>query len=295
MHGKQLADRLQLRLVRAVAAGCVLLACVGAGAQGRLLATGGVTTLEGAAGGGLVAWSLIAGYGTRDEVGATAFVTAVPMDDFRLRSVGAAIGIKDRVEISYAAQRFDLGSTVPGASIRMDVFGAKVRVVGDAVFDQDRWWPQVAVGAQHKINRDFTRVPEALGARDASGTDVYVSATKLYLAALEGRNVLVDLTLRATRANQLGLLGFGGDANDRYRVKAEGSVALFVTDALAVGGEYRAKPDNLTAFREDRFADLFVAWWPSRNLAVVGGYAWLGNVADKPAQNGWYLSLQGSL
>ena len=40
---------------------------------GRLLATGGVTQLEGAAGGGIVPWAVIGGYGTRDEIGATGF------------------------------------------------------------------------------------------------------------------------------------------------------------------------------------------------------------------------------
>ena len=41
---------------------------------GRLLLTGGVSTIEGAGGGGLVPWALIGGYGTRDEVGINAYV-----------------------------------------------------------------------------------------------------------------------------------------------------------------------------------------------------------------------------
>ena len=41
--------------------------------------------------------------------------------------------------------------------------------------------------------------------------DLYIAATKLYFAALAGRNVILDATLRRTRANQFGLLGFGGD------------------------------------------------------------------------------------
>lgn len=39
----------------------------------RLLATGGVMQIEGSAGGGLTPWALIAGYGTREEIGASAF------------------------------------------------------------------------------------------------------------------------------------------------------------------------------------------------------------------------------
>jgi len=66
-------------------------------AQGRLLATGGVTQVEGAAGGGLVPWALIAGYGTRDEIGGTAFATYIDTGNFRLRTFGAAVGFYDRV------------------------------------------------------------------------------------------------------------------------------------------------------------------------------------------------------
>ena len=39
--------------------------------QGKLLATGGVSAVEGEGGGGLTPWALISGYGTRDGVGST--------------------------------------------------------------------------------------------------------------------------------------------------------------------------------------------------------------------------------
>ena len=39
------------------------------------------------------------------------------------------------------------------------------------------------------------------------GTDYYVSATKLFL----GQSTIVNVTLRETKANQYGILGFGGD------------------------------------------------------------------------------------
>ena len=231
--------------------------------QGRLLATGGITEVEGAAGGGIVPWALIAGYGTQDEIGATASSTYLELSDFRLQSASVAVGLFDRVELSYARQRFDLGSTVPGRSIRQDIVGAKLRVIGDAVYDQDRWLPQIAVGLQYKHNLDYDGVPKAIGASRGSGTDVYVTATKLFLAGLAGRNVLLNATVRATKANQLGILGFGGDLNDRYRLVFEGSAALFLTDRLGVGYEYRQKPNNLAAFREDAYQDAFVAWLPN--------------------------------
>lgn len=80
-----------------------------------------------AAGGGLVTWALIAGYGTDRQVGVTAFVTTADPTDFELEAAGLAVGIHDRVEPSYARQWFGLGITVPGESISRDVIGAKLR------------------------------------------------------------------------------------------------------------------------------------------------------------------------
>ena len=128
--------------------------------------------------------------------------------------------------------------------------------------------------------------------RSANGTDFYVAATKLYLSAVYGRNLLLNGTVRATKANQLGLLGFGGDKNDRYSVKFEGSAGIFLSDHVVLGTEYRSKPNNLSAFKEDSYKDLFLAWVPNKHLAAIFAYAALGNIADKKNQKATYISLQ---
>lgn len=261
-------------------------------AGGRLIATGGVSQIEGAAGGGLTPWALIAGYGTRDEIGVTVFYTQLKLTDFRLHSTGITVGIHDRVELSLARQRLELGTTVPGQAIDQDIVGVKWKLGGDAVFDQDTWRPQVAVGLQYKHNRDFDFVPKLLGAKSASGVDIYVSATKLYLAGLAGRNVLLNATLRGTRANQMGLLGFGGDRSNAYSAQFEGSAAVFLNDRLAVGMEYRHKPNNLSIYQEDSYQDVFIAWMPNKRIAMTFAYAQLGTVADKADQNALYASVQ---
>jgi hypothetical protein len=260
----------------------------------RLLATGGVTQIEGAAGGGLTPWALIAGLGTRDQIGASGFCTSADPDDFELTSCGASVGIRDRVELSYALQHFGLGTTVPGETIRQDVFGLKVKLFGDAIFAQDSLWPQIAVGAQYKNNKDFTFVPALLGARDGEDIDYYLAATKVWLAGIAGRTTLVNATLRATRANQFGILGFGGDRESNRTVQPEMSAALFVTDHLILGGEYRAKPDNLSVFEENDSWDAFVAWVPLKNFSVTLAHVDLGTIADKSQQQAWYASLQAS-
>ena len=54
--------------------------------MGKLTATGGVSQVEGAGGGGLTPWALIAGYGTRDSYGANAHYTQVNTQDYRLKT-----------------------------------------------------------------------------------------------------------------------------------------------------------------------------------------------------------------
>ena len=258
----------------------------------RLLATGGVMELEGAGGGGIVPWALITGYGSRDEIGAVAYYTSANPTDFTLSSMGVAFGLYDRVELSVAQQRLGLGTTVPGEVIRQHIYGIKIKLWGDAIYAQDSLLPQFSIGMQYKHNQDFDFIPKALGAKKANGTDFYLAATKLYLGAVYGRNLLLNGTVRATKANQLGLLGFGGDKNNRYSVKFEGSAGIFLNDHVVFGAEYRSKPNNLSVFREDSFQDLFLAWVPNKHLAVTLAYAVLGNIADKQNQKATYISLQ---
>ena len=256
----------------------------------RLEWTGGVTQVEGAAGGGLVPWALIGGLGTDAEVGATAFVTYVSTQDFALRTGGASIDVDNRVEVSAARQRFDANSVIPGLTLGQDIVGLKVRLAGDAVFAPNQWLPQIAVGALWKRTLDFEDIPRAVGAARGEDVDLYISATKLYFAALAGRNVILDATLRRTRANQFGLLGFGGDGSG-YTVAPEGSAAIFLTDDLLLGAEYRDKPNNLSALRENSAEDVFLAWAPVKNFTLTTAWAGLGRIAGKAPQRGIYISL----
>jgi hypothetical protein len=280
--------------INAAAASALLLGCAlswgGPAAAGdRLQWTGAVTDIEGSAGGGLVPWALIGGLETDSEVGATGFATYDATGDFSLRAAGASIDVDDRVEISFARQRFDAASVLPGLTLGQDIVGLKVRLIGDAVFAPDRWLPEISLGAEGKRTLDFDQVPRAVGAAHGEDVDLYLAASKLYFAALAGRNVIVDLTLRRTRANQFGLLGFGGDGSG-YRYEPEASAGVFLTDGLLLGAEYRHKSGNLEAFREDSAGDVFVAWGPWKSLSLTAAWTDLGRIAGKTAQRGYYLS-----
>ena len=260
---------------------------------GKLLLTHGVSTVEGDAGGGLASWAVIAGDETRDGVGATANFTYVGLPDYELRDYGVAVGLFDRVELSYAREEFDTGSTGgklglgDGFTFDQDVLGAKLKLFGDAVYGQDTWLPQVAVGMQYKMN-DKAPIIAAIGGKHADGADLYIAATKVFL----NESLVLNTTVRLTKANQTGLLGFGGDISDHTRPQFEGSAGYLLTRRLVVGGEYRTKPDNLSFAKEDNWYDVFAAYALTHNLSVTAAYVDAGSIATFGGQRGFYLSLQ---
>jgi hypothetical protein len=279
-----------VRIVVAAAAVATFGWAAPAAAGDRLVWTGAVTQVEGSAGGGLVPWALIGGLGTDVQVGASAFATYVSTQDFALRTAGASIDVDNRLEVSVARQRFDAGSVIPGLTLGQDIVGIKVRLLGDAVFAPDQWLPQIALGAQWKRTLDFDDIPRAVGAARGEDVDLYLCATKLYFAALAGHNVILDATVRRTRANQFGLLGFGGDGSG-YTLNPEASAAVWLSDDVLLGAEYRDKPNNLSAFRENSAEDVFLAWAPVKNVSFTGAWADLGRIAGKAPQRGVYISL----
>lgn len=261
--------------------------------SGRLLATGGVSQVEGAAGGGLTPWAVIAGYGSRDAIGANAHYTYIGLADYTLHAPGIAVGFFDRLELSYSYQTFNtrnVGALLglgQGYEFHQHVAGAKVRLIGDAVYDQDSWLPQISAGVQFKSN-DRDAVIAAVGGRSNTGIDYYVSATKLFLA----QSLLANVTFRATKANQFGILGFGGDRHNSYTPQIEGSLAYLISRKFAVGAEYRTKPDNLNIAKENNAWDIFAAYFLTKNLSLTAAYVNLGNIVVKDNQGGYYLSLQ---
>ena len=260
---------------------------------GKLLLTGGVTSLEGGAGGGLSTWGVIAGNETDSGVGGKVHATYVDMPDYTLRAAGAALGIHDWIELSVARQEFDTGATGAklglgkGFTFKQDIVGVKVRLLGDAVYEQDSWIPQVAIGAQYKKNNQGG-VVRAVGGKDDSGVDYYAAATKLLL----DKSLVLSGAVRLTKANQTGLLGFGGDKNDSYKAQFEGSAGLLLSKRLAVGAEYRTKPSNLGFAREDDWVDLFAAYAINKTVSVTAAYVDLGDIATFKDQRGVYISLQ---
>jgi len=193
---------------------------------------------------------------------------------------------------------FDVtGTALTDLNVGERIYGLKVRLTGDAVYDQDSWAPQTAIGAEYKRNSGISdgpvSDPRQLGAIGDSSTDIYLSATKVFLA----QSVLVDVTVRYTDANQLGLLGFGGNLDRNRSVNFEGTLAYLLSRTVAIGAEYREMPHNLSVDNERAAWDAFIAWTLSRNVSLVAAFVSLGSILGPVTlntrdQNGAYLSLQ---
>lgn len=273
-------------------AGLLLLCSIEASAaDGRLLGSGGVLSIDGSAGGGLVPWAVIAGHGERGQWEVLASVSQVDSGDFDLRSGAVALGWNNRVELSFARLSLGLDALVranrfPDQRLDTDVIGTKVRLGGDLVYGAA---PQIAAGVQWRRSRDSDLVRFS-SADDDQGFDVYLSASKLLIDGIASRRTLASLSLRSTNANQLGLAGF----SDQRSIELEASLAVFMNSNWLLGMEYRDKPDRLDFAREDAWSDLFIAWLPSRHWHLALGYADLGSIAGIGGQRGWYFSVQAT-
>lgn len=293
---------------------------------GRLLTTGGITTISGAGGGGIVPWATIGGLSTNDEVGGTGFYTHVFLRKYDLDAYGVQANLFDRVEISYARQSFSMGSTgavldgkilgVPGPAssaeiarlprslqfggnyqINQDIFGAKVRLYGDIIYDQGSLIPEISVGYQYHHNENGSLM-RTLGAR-SNGSEYYLAATKLWLDGLFGHFTMLTATLDFTNANQNGLLGFGGQGKYGYHAEPEFAAGWWATNYLVVGGEYRFMPHYQLVghnpignefSKNNNWMDIYVAYFPEKYFSITAAFAKLGTIATEHEQNGLFLS-----
>ncbi|MCK5771005.1 DUF3034 family protein [Algiphilus sp.] len=312
--------------------------------NGKVLLTGGVGMIDGAGGGGITPWATIAGYGTRDGINGGIRYTFAYLPDYSLNTIGAQIGFYDRLELSYTrsvlptAGTFDTVGLVLSAlngagagiepwntTIKMDVFGAKLRLFGDAVYDSHSLIPQVAIGGFWKSN-DNEQLLNTLGAAESEDWEGYIAATKIFFPI----STLFNITARYTSANQTGLTGFGhqngigrADDNDK-EVRLEGSIAHLLNKRMAIGVEYAQHGDNLdqrsiqllgidltavtnlldglnldlgdalTQKDESDWVDVFFAFAPSKNYSITMAYAMLGNITLTPEQHGFYVSLHAT-
>lgn len=273
------------KVVGISAIACMLFA---SGAQAAL------TNIDGQAGGGLVPWALLSS-------GPTVAITNLSTSNLNINSLAVNTSFANRVEVSYARNMLNVsGSTLGGNNTdNVDNLGLKVKLndMGDSM-------PQFAVGLVYKRASgplaDYLNT--ALGT-NKTGTDVYAAASKI--VNIGGKNVLLNGVLRASKANQLGLLGFGGGttagSKTSYSIKPEVSAEVFAADNVIFGAEYRAQPSNGvtatdTVLHQNSAYDFNVVYVASKNFTLTAAYVSLGQVApgviNANRQNGMFLQGQ---
>ena len=244
-----------------------------------------MTQLEGAGGGGLVPWALITGYGTRDAVGANAHFTS------------AYLPISSCV--SWRQRRAD-GSD--GGVLRPPVFqhrrhrrGARARLglppstwISSAP-RSGSWRRRLRPGSLAAAGRG-RRAVQGSGAApccarsaraDRSGVDFYLAATKL----LMGESLLVNATVRETRANQFGLLGFGGDRWQRLHAAVRGLGGAAADTAASPSAPTPHQADDLGFAQEDTAFDIFIACFLDKHLSATLVWPFsCGQRTDRPTR-----------
>lgn len=262
------------------------------------------TNVEGSAGGGLVPMALM------HPQGPLFSYTNLTTQDFGIQSIAIGGSIADRAEVSFG----HLMATVPSSyaafytdnRITVNTFGLKFKVL-----DMSDSAPQVVIGLQAKSSSgsllDTLQAVGAIGGK--SGTDVYAAATKV--VTVGGKGVVLNGILRATKANQMGILGFGGGTaaggKTGYSVNPELSAGVFLADNVILGGEYRAKPNNISStvaglgIKEDDAYSLFMVYLVNKSMAITAAYVNLGQVgasktvvAGAAKQDGLYLQMQAN-
>ena len=128
---------------RSTAVLCALLLTLAAdparAADGAMLATSGLQSIEGSAGGGLTTWALIAGHAERGEHAYGAGVSRAVTDGFALTSASAYLSWNNRLELSIGRQTLDLDALVESGAIdrtdvSMNLLGLKYRIGGDVIY-----------------------------------------------------------------------------------------------------------------------------------------------------------------
>ena len=269
-------------------------------------------TIEGVGGGAITPMAYLVNPGPADTV---VSLPSVSFSYVGMHGKGVAVPavtetLFGRVELGFAAEHLDLG-TLPGdiqAATGVDIghsdewlynLNGRVLAIEENSFDLPL--PAVTIGADLKINDTIgdinNRLGGALGTIGYSrdwGVDFTQTATKMFPELAFGRPLIVTAGLREGEGSNLGFLGF----SNSYDVSFEGNVACLVTDWLVVAYEYRNKPhafsDGLSPLiqRESDWHGLDVAWLINSRATLVGGYAFLGNVANSNANNSWWVQLK---
>jgi len=267
-------------------------------------------TIEGYGGGAITPIAyLVNGGGKNTAFGypsvAVSYVNAGSKD---LEAFTISETLFNRVELSYGADRFGVGSlrddliTATHVDIGNEVwlhnFNARLALVDEGSFGQE-WIPAVTVGAHYKYNSDIARINSSLGNalggigyRRNSGEDFTLTVSKTFPKVFD-RPLIVSAGLRESQAADLGILGF----SDKWSTTFEGNIVYVPTDWLLVAYEFRQKSSPYGQIPgligdEDNWHALDVSWIINKHATLVAGYGVFGTLANSEANNAFWLQLK---
>ncbi len=193
----------------------------------------------------------------------------------------------------YQATKLDLSET----SVELHNFNARVQILKEGEFDQ-KWLPALTFGTHFKYNASYDDINsqldgtlKAIGVTKNDGVDFTLYASKLFTQL--PRPVLVELGGRATEGVWNGLLGF----TDRYSFLFEGNVVVFVTDSIALAGEYRQQNTDYNYNKVPSLIGKAGDWWTidaayvvNKHLTLAVGYGHFGTVLNNEANGVWGIT-----
>lgn len=180
-------------------------------------------------------------------------------------ALGTAVTVADRLEISGGYGGID-AHRYGDRSINTYNLGAKLRVLDENAFDT-AWLPAVAFGGVYKYTDSKT--VDALGL-DNEGFDAYAVATKLVTQTpipvlLSAGGLLSDEVVN-------GVVGH----ND-YGAAFFANIDLIPVESVAIGFEYKQGVHVGDGITNHDYFDGHVAWFVTKQLTLVGAYAYTGN------------------
>ena len=151
----------------------------------------------------------------------------------------------------------------------------KSALIGDAVWDQDTLLPQIAVGVQYK-RADKGAVIRAVGGKQTAERRFL----RLRHQGVLAQSLVLDATVRFTKANQFGLLGFGGDKRRRTAARSSRGRRGCSSRATCSSAANIAPSPTIWASRARTTpTTLFAAWAVAPHLSLTAAYADLGDIA----------------
>jgi len=238
------------------------------------------------------------------EIGLPSFgITYVNMRQKNLESFQVSETLYRRLELSFAASRFDVGSLQEKAPVigRGDVwlynFNARFLALEENSFGTT-WLPAITLGVSGKYNEGINEINDntaglldGIGYNDNYGVDFIVTGSKLFL--IYGHPLILSATGRASEAEQIGYLGF----SNSYEFTAEANVVFGITDWFLLAFEFRQKADQFSTVpgligEGDDWFTVGAAFILDPHTVLTVGYGHFGTLLDTEENAAWAVALK---